>query len=70
MITNDRHTLAFLAAHATGDFPLQTDWLAAEKFDSQRWSEAVPIWYDQALHVIALAIALEVIDSDEKETSD
>jgi hypothetical protein len=26
-------SLLLLAAHAAGDFPLQTDWMAAEKFD-------------------------------------
>lgn len=97
--------LSWLAAHAAGDFPLQTDRMAAEKFDnrcvramhvsvytaaylpvlwrrdwslrqslafvtliwlshfaidSRRWNDAVPIWYDQALHLIALAGALEV----------
>lgn len=106
---SDRYALAFLAAHAAGDFPLQSDWMAAEKFDSRlaravhvtvytaaflpvvcrvgwsrrraavflallwgshfiidsrRWNAAVPIWYDQALHLIALAVALEVVDHD------
>ncbi|WP_222912733.1 DUF3307 domain-containing protein [Natrinema sp. SYSU A 869] len=108
-MTDDRHALAFLAAHAAGDFPLQTDWMAAEKFDSRlarathvtvytaaflpvvrrtgwpwrrtaallallwtshfvvdsrRWNDTVPIWYDQALHLIALAVALEIVDDD------
>ncbi|WP_226043458.1 DUF3307 domain-containing protein [Natrinema sp. DC36] len=108
-MTDDRHALAFLAAHAAGDFPLQSDWMAAEKFDSRlaraahvtvytaaflppvigagwsrrrtaaflailwashfvvdsrRWNDAVPIWYDQALHLIALAVALEVVDHE------
>jgi hypothetical protein len=89
-----------LAAHAAGDFPLQTDDMAVRKFDnsfvrakhvtvytaaflpvvratewtlrqqamflagvwtshyvidSRRWNDTVPIWYDQALHLIALA---------------
>lgn len=96
-----------LACHAAGDFPLQTDRMATQKFDSRRvraehcavytlaflpfivatgwsvgqagafstvlfathfvidsrrWSDAVPIWYDQALHVIALAVAVAVAD--------
>ena len=96
-------TLYALAAHALGDFPLQTDNMAANKLDdpgirakhvatytlgflpvalatdwdrkgvavfllsvagshfmidSRRWNENVPIWYDQALHVIALAVAM------------
>lgn len=95
-------SLYALASHAAGDFPLQTDEMAAEKLDdprvrarhvtvytltfvpvallegwslrralaflaviwlthfgidSRRWNDAVPIWYDQALHVIALAVA-------------
>jgi len=101
-------TLSLLAAHAAGDFPLQTDRMAAEKFDSRRvraahvavytlgfvpavlasdwtvrqsvaflatiasthyavdsrrWNDAVPIWYDQALHVIALALAAFFADN-------
>lgn len=96
--TNDE-TLQLLAAHAAGDFPLQTDWMAQNKFesplaravhvttytaafvpvrrsplflvllwishyaiDSRRWNDAVPIWYDQALHIIALALVSEVAD--------
>jgi len=92
-------TLRLLAAHATGDFPLQTDWMAENKFDSpfarathvttytaaflpvrrnplflgllwvshfvidsRRWNDTVPIWYDQALHVIALAVVSEIAD--------
>lgn len=92
-------TLQLLAAHAAGDFPLQTDWMAENKIDSPfaravhvtaytaafvpvrrnplflgllwvshfaidsgRWSENVPIWYDQALHIIALAIVSEIAD--------
>ena len=100
-------SLSLLAAHATGDFPLQTDWMAAAKFDShtvravhvavytasflpavvtsnwtrrqqatflavvalthfvidsRRWNDTVPIWYDQALHVISLAIAASAAD--------
>lgn len=95
-----------LACHAAGDFPLQTDRMAAEKFDShrvraehcavytltflpflaatgwglyqtalfagllfashfvidsRRWNDAVPIWYDQALHVIALAVVVAIV---------
>ncbi|REA00195.1 hypothetical protein DEQ92_20290 [Haloferax sp. Atlit-6N] len=111
-------TLYALAAHAAGDFLLQTDRQAAEKFDdpavrtehvavytscfapvamaadwnqrgtlafvvtlfgthfvidSQRWaddSEAFPtfsVWRDQALHVVALAVAValaEVVNDD------
>lgn len=94
--------LYVLAAHAAGDFPLQTDRMAAEKFerprvraehvavytaaflpvvlasdmsrrgqwvflatlagthfviDSRRWNDAVPIWFDQALHAVCLAVA-------------
>lgn len=99
----NRHPLALyaMAAHAGGDFPLQTDSMASNKFDdpiirakhvsvytsaflpvtavagwdmrqtavfvagiwgthfvidSRRWNENVPIWYDQALHIIALAV--------------
>lgn len=89
--------LRYLAAHAAGDFLLQSDWMAQNKLDhpfvravhvtvytgvftlvrrnplflallwvshfvidSRRWSDSVPIWYDQALHIIALAVALEV----------
>ncbi|QCC57384.1 DUF3307 domain-containing protein [Natrinema thermotolerans] len=114
-MTDDRHALAFLAAHAAGDFPLQTDWMATEKFDSrlaravhvtvytaaflpavrragwprrraaaflallwtshfvvdsQRWYEnrdgfpTRALWFDQALHLIALAVALEIVDHD------
>ena len=103
-----------LAAHAAGDFPLQTDRMAAAKvddsvvraehvsvytaafvpvavaadfsarqgavffagiwathfvIDSRRWKEptegfeAFPVWFDQALHLIALAVvfALTVV---------
>ena len=100
-----------LAAHAAGDFPLQTDRMAAKKFDSdrvraehvsvytasflpvvfaadwsaqqravflaglwgthyaidtRRWKEPVegfesfPVWFDQALHVIALAVVFAI----------
>ena len=31
----DRLTLYALAAHAAGDFPLQSDWMAANKIDSR-----------------------------------
>lgn len=103
----DRLPLYALAAHAAGDFPLQTDWMAENKFnsraaravhvavytasfipvviasgwtaqqsatflgtlaashfaiDSQRWNDTVPIWFDQALHVIALAVSFAVAD--------
>lgn len=94
--------LHLLAAHAAGDFPLQTDRMAQEKFDSaavrayhvtvytlayvpvrrnplflallwvthfaidsKRWNENVPIWYDQALHLIALSLVLRATDGDE-----
>jgi hypothetical protein len=101
-------TLRALAGHFAGDYPLQTDWMAATKFDdplvrathvsictaaqapaalsadwsrrqqlvylvtvwfthfvidTQRWQEPVdgfetfPVWYDQALHIISLAVA-------------
>ena len=101
-------TLSLLAAHAAGDFPLQTDRMAKEKFnsyrvraahvavytlgfvpvvamtdwtlrqsaaflaalatthyavDSQRWNDAAPVCYDQALHVIALAMAAFLADN-------
>lgn len=101
-------SLYALASHAAGDFPLQTDRMAAEKFDnrrvraghvaaytaafipailttewdgrqiavflgtiaathfvidSRRWNEAVPIWYDQSLHVIALAVATALAEA-------
>jgi len=104
----DRTVLYALASHAAGDFPLQTDWMAENKFDSpvaravhvavytsafvplafggswtrqqataflttlaathmaidsRRWNDAVPIWFDQALHVIALAVAVAVADA-------
>lgn len=100
-----------LAAHFAGDFPLQTDRMAAQKFDnslvrafhvavytaafvpvtrasewgrarstlflttlaathfvidSRRWVEpkdgfeTFPMWYDQALHIIALAFSVVV----------
>lgn len=100
-------TLYALACHFAGDFPLQTDWMAANKFDdwlvrwghcsvysvcftpfvyaagytfiqsvafigllfsthfaidSKRWNEAVPIWYDQALHIIALAMVVAITE--------
>lgn len=38
--------------------------------DSQRWVEpaegfeSYPIWYDQALHIIALAISVEIVEQD------
>ena len=102
-----------LAAHAAGDFPLQTNAMAARKFDeplvraahvtvytlsflpvalaadldrrqavvflggiwgthfvidSRRWKEPVdgfeafPVWFDQALHVIALAIVFALAE--------
>jgi len=98
-------TLYLLAAHALGDFPLQSDHMAEHKLDdavirgyhvavytlvftplalyrwpreaaglflglvaimhfvidSRRWNENVPIWYDQALHIISLAIAVSVV---------
>lgn len=107
---SDRTVLNALAAHAAGDFPLQTDWMAANKLespiarlvhvavytaafvpvaagsswdrrqsgaflatiasthfaiDSKRWNDSVPIWFDQALHVIALALAFAVADRTE-----
>ena len=107
MSGTDRLSLYALAAHAAGDFPLQTDWMAENKFDSRlargvhvavytaafiplvlaggwskkrsmaflgtlaathfgidsrRWNENVPIWYDQALHTIALAVAFALAD--------
>lgn len=94
--------LYLLASHFAGDFPLQTEEMATQKFDNgevrakhvavytasflpvvmasdwgkkgkvvfllslagthytidtRRWNEAVPIWFDQALHVIALALS-------------
>jgi len=97
--------LYLLACHAAGDFVLQTDRMAEQKFedvtvrlqhcalytlvfipvcvalywpaarvvifaaglfathvviDSQRWNDTVPIWYDQALHIIALALAVAI----------
>lgn len=111
----DRLPLYALAAHAAGDFPLQTDWMAEDKFDSKvtravhvavytaayipvviasgwsnrrsvtflgtvaathfaidsrRWNDAVPIWYDQALHVIALAVAFAVADQSVDTATD
>lgn len=98
-------TLFALACHFAGDFPLQSNHMAAEKFDdrgvrakhcavytlaflpfvlsmgwgptraavfatllfwshfaidSRRWNDNVPIWYDQALHVIALAACVAI----------
>lgn len=102
---SDMDSLNLLAAHAAGDFPLQNNWMATNKFDSKivraihatvytvaylptkrdvrflgllwishfiidsrRWSNVVPIWnddvsiwYDQALHIIALAIVNTVV---------
>jgi len=111
-MSDDRLTLYALAAHAAGDFPLQTDWMAGNKFDSRtaravhvavytacyipvvlksgwskrqaltflgtitathfaidsrRWNENVPIWYDQALHVISLAVAFLLADAGDNE---
>ena len=102
-----------LAGHMAADFPLQTDDMAARKFDSRavrarhvavhvvallptvlasdwdwrrrvsflvalatthyaidsrRWVEpkegfeTFPIWYDQALHIIALAVCVGVVE--------
>lgn len=107
MSDTDRLPLYALAAHAAGDFPLQTSWMAKNKFDSRvvravhvavytvafipvaiasewtkrqsamflgtlaathfaidtrRWNDAVPIWFDQALHVIALAVSFALAD--------
>ena len=99
MGNTDDETLQLLAAHAAGDFPLQTGWMAQNKLDSplargvhvttytaafvplrrkplflallwishyaidsRRWNDAVPIWYDQALHIIALAIVAGIVD--------
>ena len=111
----DRLPLYALAAHSAGDFPLQTDWMAGNKFDSRvaravhvavytaayipvviasgwskrrvatflgtiatthfaidsrRWNENVPIWYDQGLHVIALAVAFALADRTQDTESD
>ena len=110
-----RLPLYALAAHAVGDFPLQTDWMAESKLDSRvvrcvhvavytaafipvviasrwttrqsstflatvaathfaidsrRWNDAVPIWYDQALHVIALAVAFLLADHTQDTDTD
>jgi len=99
-------TLYALAAHAAGDFPLQTNTMASQKFDdgsvrakhvavytlafvpvalasnfsrkqavvylggiasthfvidSRRWNDTVPIWFDQALHLVALALVTAVV---------
>lgn len=104
-----------LAAHALGDYPLQTDHMAENKIDdgetrakhvavytlsflpvalasdwshkqaavylggiasthyvidSRRWNDAVPIWYDQALHVIALAVVTAVVRALGGETNE
>lgn len=106
-MTNRPTSLYALASHAAGDFPLQTDEMAAEKFDnprvraehvsvytasflpftlaagfthrqkavfltvlwgshfvidSRRWNDSVPIWFDQALHVISLALAVALTE--------
>ena len=111
----DRLTLYALAAHAAGDFPLQSDWMAANKIDSRsaraahvavytaafipvviaskwskrrsvaflgtlatthfaidsrRWNENVPIWFDQALHVIALAVSFVIADRTQDTDTD
>lgn len=103
----ERLPLYALAAHAAGDFPLQTDWMAENKLDSRvvrlvhvavytsafipvviasgwtkrqsatflgtlatthfvidsrRWNDAVPIWYDQSLHIITLAVSFVLAD--------
>lgn len=102
-----------LAGHMAADYPLQTDGMAARKFDSQlvrarhvavhvaamvptvlasdwlwrqrgtflvtlaathytidsrRWTEPTdefptfPVWYDQALHIVALAVCVGVAE--------
>lgn len=106
---SNRFPLNALAAHAAGDFPLQSDWMAEQKLDSplaravhvavytasflpvvrsanwsrrqsiaflamiasthfvidsRRWNDDVPVWFDQALHLIALALAVAVADSN------
>lgn len=111
----DRIPLYALAAHAAGDFPLQSDWMAANKFDSRkaravhvaaytaafipvaiasgwtnrqsvaflgtlatthfaidsrRWNENVPIWFDQALHIVSLALSFALADRQQDTGSD
>ena len=111
---NEMLPLYLLGAHAAGDFPLQTDEMAANKFDSafvrakhvtsyslpfvgatalsewstkqrvvfllgnwlthfaidtKRWKEptegfeSFPVWYDQALHVVALSIMVALTET-------
>lgn len=107
---SDRLPLYALAAHALGDFPLQSDRMAEGKLDdagtraehvgvymlgflpvvlaadwnrtggavflaalagshyaidSRRWHDGVPFWFDQSLHVIALAVAVFLADSSD-----
>jgi hypothetical protein len=48
-----RQSAAFVATIATSHYAL----------DSRRWNDTVPIWYDQALHLIALAAAAFLADN-------
>ena len=56
-------------------FALATDWGATQRcvflvtiwgshfvIDSGRWNDEVPIWFDQALHIIALAVSVALTE--------
>lgn len=47
-----RQTVVFLGTIATTHFVI----------DSRRWSSAIPIWRDQALHLVSLALAAALAD--------
>ncbi|WP_153952878.1 DUF3307 domain-containing protein [Halosegnis longus] len=42
-------------------------WLTHYIIDSRRWNDAVPIWYDQAFHVIALSVGLTLVGGTDDE---
>lgn len=49
---SSRQTGAFLVTLATTHFAI----------DSKRWKDTAPFWFDQALHVIALAVSVAIAD--------
>lgn len=55
------YTAAFVPLRK-GPLFLALLWASHFAIDSKRWNDAVPIWYDQALHLIALAAITEVVD--------
>ncbi len=76
-LDNPRVRAEHVAVYTLGFLPvaLASDWnrkgsvvfllsLAGTHYaiDSRRWNDAVPIWFDQALHVIALAVAVFLAD--------